>query len=85
MPETTDRDSGQHLWTQKDVAAYLRRSVTWVRQRTRAGELPWINMGTDDHPKPLYRPEAIRSYAEARERSAVKPNPYGRKRRGEAA
>lgn len=33
------------LWTVHEVAAYLRKSVSWVRQASAAGRIPTLRIG----------------------------------------
>ncbi len=55
------------LWTVKEVAAYLRASISWVYMHAEDGTLPSVRIGGPRR----FHPEAIRAYA----RGEWKPAP----------
>jgi excisionase family DNA binding protein len=51
---------GESLWVAEEVAAFLKVSVRWVREATRDGRLPVVNVGRYRR----YSPAAIRAWVE---------------------
>ena len=59
-----ERRAGQTLWNVRDVAQYLKASVSWVYKAAERGELPCVRIGSalrfDAH--------ALRKWVQARSR-----------------
>ena len=66
-PTPTPDRSPESLWRAKEVAAYLRASISWVYMHAEDGTLPSVRIGGLRR----FHPEAIRAYA----RGEWKPAP----------
>jgi excisionase family DNA binding protein len=69
--------SGEHLWTVRDVCAYLRKGRTWVYSEVAAERLPHLRVGHELR----FDPDVIRAWARGEYPPAAAPIPIGNRRR----
>ena len=55
---TVERRANDTLWTAKDVARYVKGSVSWVYKAAEAGLLPCVRIGS----MLRFEPAAVRSF-----------------------
>lgn len=58
------------LWDASDVARYLNVSLSWVRQRVSANQIPFVRVGGW---MVRFRPDDIRAFSESSARGKVLP------------
>lgn len=56
---TIGAEEVEPLWTVHEVAAYLKKSVSWVRQASAAGRIPTLRIGGSVR----FDPDQIRAWA----------------------
>jgi hypothetical protein len=59
-PKMPSLAADETLWEAKDVATYLKMSISWVRKRTARGEIPFLRIGGSAI---RYEPDKIKTWA----------------------
>ena len=62
----------ESLWTAKDVAAYLKVSLSWVRHASAEGQVPHHRFGHNVR----YEPEEIRAWMERQRNQPARVVPF---------
>ncbi len=65
-PVPAEPSSADALWTADDVAGFLRKSTSWVRQAKAAGRLPFLTGGVLGS-SIRFDPDVIRAFARGEE------------------